>query len=264
MLLLADCFCAASKSWHIQKQLMPRPKQLRIHTKVAASWRRTSHPRCTRKNAKNNRNKKQAFLLKVYEPRNLIWVALERQTNWVAVSMIWVHNPPMACRKRQADASKHSTAFNNYEAETGYTGVNRFKQIHVQLRENYNLKVYKFQKRNNYRYTTPEKNKSCTFIPPKQEIYIPFLKKAEQFLRVWIPKEPYALHSLMFIGKVSKFMIFFLSVLIFVQLKNLAIEPELLKSHGGHRPQPTLLTFLGWSNEPHWYKSTCARVPQAT
>ena len=174
MLLLADCFGAASKSWHIQKQLMPRPKQLRIHTKVAASWRRTSHPRCTRKNAKNKRNKKQAFLFKAYEPRNLIWVALERQANWVAVSMIWVHNPPMACRKRQTDATKHSTAFNNYEANTGYIGVNRVKQIHVQLRENYNLNIYNFQKQDNYRYTAPEKTTTValSYLQNKKFIYL--------------------------------------------------------------------------------------------
>ena len=43
-----------------------------------------------------------------------------------------------------------------------------------------------------------------------------------------------------------------------------AIEPELLKSRGGHRPQPSMLTFLVWPNGPHWCESTCARVPQTT
>ena len=70
-------------------------------------------------------------------------------------------------------------------------------------------------------------------------------------MRVWIPKEPYTLHSLMFFGKISKLLITLSRFLIFVQLKMWAIEPELLKSHGGHRPQPTLLTSLDWPNGPH-------------
>ena len=95
----------------------------------------------------------------------------------------------MACRKRQTDATKHSTAFNNYEANTGYIGVNNFKKIFVQLRENFNLKVYNFKKQDTYRYTTPEKNNSCTFIPPKQEIYIPlFPKRKNNFYGHGSPK----------------------------------------------------------------------------
>ena len=63
----------------------------------------------------------------------------------------------------------------------------------------------------------------------------------------------------------SKLLItFWFLFLIFVQLKMWTIESELLKSNGGHRPQPTLLTCLDWPNGPHWYKSTCARMPQTT
>ena len=43
-----------------------------------------------------------------------------------------------------------------------------------------------------------------------------------------------------------------------------AIEPKFLKSNGGHRPQPILLTFLDWLSGPRWYMSTCARMPQTT
>ena len=84
----------------------------------------------------------------------------------------------MACRKRQTDATKHSTAFNNYEANTGYIGVNKFKKIFVQLRENFNLKVYNFKEQNTYRYTTPEKTTvALSYLQNKKIIYLFFQKK---------------------------------------------------------------------------------------
>ena len=97
-------------------------------------------------------------------------------------------------------------------------------------------------------------------------------QRRNNITRAWLPKEYQkycypSLYTAYFGSFWSKFLfllITFESLFDFVQLKMRAIEPELLKSHGGHRPQPTLLTFLDWPNGPHWCESTCARVPQAT
>ena len=86
--------------------------------------------------------------------------------------------------------------------------------------------------------------------------------RTNNITRAWLPKQylKYRYPSLhwvfwRFLIKVS-FPLTLSSLFDFVQLKMRAIEPELLKSHGGHRPQPTLLTFLDWPNGPHWCEST--------
>ena len=114
----------------------------------------------------------------------------------------------------------------------------------------------------------------------KRKIYIRnsrkaklYMYKAEEWIILRVPDfpknigsiifHPYTLH--IFVVDKSFFSSWLLlSSFLFFQLKMRAIGPKFLKSNGGHRPQPILLTFLDWSNGLRWYKSACAHMPQTT